>query len=245
MEKNELTSSPFIRGKIQVIQRKSGYRFNLDSILLAYFSKLKNNSKVIDLGTGSGILILLLNLKYKNIKFYAVEVQKSLYEIAKQNFKINNVEVNLFLENVKNIKNLFKNQSFDFVITNPPFFKKEMAKAKNKEVQIGKAEVEGTLEDFISASSYLLKNSGKLFLINNIGRLSETIFLMKKYKIQPKRWRFVHPTINENATNFLVEGIKGGKESGEIVERPLIIYEDPKNKIYTEELEYVLNVFTD
>ncbi len=245
MNNNELISSPFIRGKIQVIQKKTGYRFNLDSILLAYFSKLKNNSKVIDLGTGSGILILLLNLKYKNLKFYAVEIQKNLYEIAKQNFKINNIEVKLYLENVKNIKNLFNPQSFDFVITNPPFFKKEMAKSKNEEIQIAKSEIKGTLEDFISASSYLLKNSGKLFLINNTTRLSETIYLMKKYKIQPKRFRFVHPTINENATNFLVEGIKGGKESGEIVEKPLIVYKNPKEKIYTEEIDYVLNVFAD
>jgi tRNA1(Val) A37 N6-methylase TrmN6 len=244
LERKELTSSPFIRGKIQVIQKKSGYRFNLDSILLAYFSKIKNNSKVIDLGTGSGILILLLNLKSKNVDFYAVEVQKDLYQIAKENFKINNIEVKLYLENVKNIKNLFNPQSFDYVITNPPFFKKEMSKAKNKEIQIGKAEIEGTLEDFIYASSYLLKNSGKLFLINNITRFSETVFLMKKYKIQPKRFRFVHPTINESATNFLVEGIKGGKESGDIVEKPLIVYKNPKEKIYTEEVDYILNVFS-
>ncbi len=245
MKENELVSSPFIRGKIQVIQKKSGYRFNLDSVLLASFAKLKNNSKVIDLGTGSGILILLLNLKYRNLKFYAVEVQESLYEIAKKNFEINGVKVNLYLENVKNIKKIFENQSFDFVITNPPFFKKEMSKSKNIEIQIGKSEVKGNLEDFISTSGYLLKNSGKLFLINNTSRLSETIFLMKKYKIQPKRFRFVHPTINENATNFLVEGIKGGKESGEIVEKPLIVYENPKEKIYTEEVNYMLNVFTE
>ncbi len=245
MKENELVSSPFIRGKIQVIQKKSGYRFNLDSVLLASFAKLKNNSKVIDLGTGSGILILLLNLKYRNLKFYAVEVQESLYEIAKKNFEINGVKVNLYLENVKNIKKIFENQSFDFVITNPPFFKKEMSKSKNIEIQIGKSEVKGSLEDFISASGYLLKNSGKLFLINNTSRLSETVFLMKKYKIQPKRFRFVHPTINENATNFLVEGIKGGKESGEIVEKPLIVYENPKEKIYTKEVNYMLNVFTE
>jgi len=245
LKENELVSSPFIRGKIQVIQKKSGYRFNLDSVLLASFAKLKNNSKVIDLGTGSGILILLLNLKYRNLKFYAVEVQESLYEIAKKNFEINGVKVNLYLENVKNIKKIFENQSFDFVITNPPFFKKEMSKSKNIEIQIGKSEVKGNLEDFISTSGYLLKNSGKLFLINNTSRLSETIFLMKKYKIQPKRFRFVHPTINENATNFLVEGIKGGKESGEIVEKPLIVYENPKEKIYTEEVNYMLNVFTE
>jgi len=245
LKENELVSSPFIRGKIQVIQKKSGYRFNLDSVLLASFAKLKNNSKVIDLGTGSGILILLLNLKYRNLKFYAVEVQESLYEIAKKNFEINGVKVNLYLENVKNIKKIFENQSFDFVITNPPFFKKEMSKSKNIEIQIGKSEVKGSLEDFISASGYLLKNSGKLFLINNTSRLSETVFLMKKYKIQPKRFRFVHPTINENATNFLVEGIKGGKESGEIVEKPLIVYENPKEKIYTKEVNYMLNVFTE
>ncbi len=245
MEKNQLTSSPFIRGKINVIQRKSGYRFNLDSILLASFTRLKNKSKVIDLGTGSGILILLLNLKYRNVQFYAVEVQESLFKIAKKNFEINNVEVKLYLENVKNIKKLFKPQSFDFVITNPPFFKKSTAKAKNEEIQIGKSEVKGNLEDFISAGSYLLKNSGKLFLINSTTRLSETIYLMKRYKIQPKRFRFIHPTSEEKATNFLVEGIKGGKESGEVVEKPLIVYKNPKEKIYTDEVDYILNVFTD
>ncbi len=243
MKKQDLTVSPFIRGKIQVIQKKEGYRFGIDSPLLASFVKLSRRGRLIDLGTGSGILILLLNLKYKNIEYHALELQPDLFQIAQKNFQLNNIKVNLKLGNVKDIKKLYPSQYFDYVVSNPPFYKSSMEKSKNEEIKIAKAEIKASLEDFIYASSYLLKNKGKLFIINNINRFSETVILLKKYKIQPKRIRIVYPTLDENATNFLIEGLKGGKEGGEVMEKPLIIYKNPKEKQYTEEVQFVLENF--
>ncbi|ACD65857.1 methyltransferase small [Sulfurihydrogenibium sp. YO3AOP1] len=229
--------SPFIRGKIKIIQKREGYRFNIDSLLLVDFLNIKSSGKIIDIGTGSGIIPILISLKYKNLKLYALEVQEDLFDIAKRNFQINNVHVQIALGNVKDVKKIYNHQYFDYVVINPPYFKE--GNYKNIQEKIARSEALAKLEDFIYGSWYLLKNKGKLHLINITERFSETVSLLKKYNIQPKRYRFVHPSINEKATHFLVEASKNSKEGGEIVEAPLIIYENPKEKKYTD---YVWNL---
>jgi Predicted O-methyltransferase len=229
--------SPFIRGKIRIIQKREGYRFNIDSLLLVDFLNIKSSGKIIDIGTGSGIIPILISLKYKNLKLYALEVQEDLFDIAKRNFQINNVHVQIALGNVKDIKKIYNHQYFDYVVINPPYFKE--GNYKNIQEKIARSEALAKLEDFIYGSWYLLKNKGKLYLINITERFSETVSLLKKYNIQPKRYRFIHPSINEKATHFLVEASKNAKEGGEVVEAPLIIYENPKEKKYTD---YVWNL---
>ncbi|GAB6071763.1 tRNA1(Val) (adenine(37)-N6)-methyltransferase [Venenivibrio stagnispumantis] len=226
--------SPFIRGKIKIIQKKEGFRFGIDSLLLSDFTKIYSRGKILDIGTGSGIIPILLHLKYPNLEYYAVEIQEELYDIAKRNFEINNVDVKLFLEDVKNIKNIFKAEQFDYIITNPPYYKS--GKSKNIQIEIAKIEKKATIKDFIEASSYLLKNKGKLFMINIAERLPEIIFLLKKYRLEPKRLKFIHPSKDEKATHFLVQADKATKEGGCIIENPVIIYENPKVKKYTEEV---------
>jgi len=218
--------SPFIRGKIRIIQKREGYRFNIDSLLLVDFLNIKSSGKIIDIGTGSGIMPILISLKYKNLKLYALEVQEDLFDIAKRNFQINNVNVQVALGNVKDVKKIYNHQYFDYVVINPPYFKE--GNYKNIQEKIARSEALAKLEDFIYGSWYLLKNKGKIYLINIIERFSETVSLLKKYNIQPKRYRFIHPSINEKATHFLVEASKNAKEGGEIVEAPLIIYENPR-----------------
>lgn len=229
--------SPFIRGKIKIIQKREGYRFNIDSLLLVDFLNIKSSGKIIDIGTGSGIIPILISLKYKNLKLYALEVQEDLFDIAKRNFQINNVNVQIALGNVKDVKKIYTHQYFDYVVINPPYFKE--GNYKNIQEKIARSEALAKLEDFIYGSWYLLKNKGKLYLINITERFSETISLLKKYNLQPKRYRFIHPSINEKATHFLVEASKNAKEGGEVVEAPLIIYENPKEKKYTD---YVWNL---
>jgi tRNA1Val (adenine37-N6)-methyltransferase len=229
--------SPFIRGKIKIIQKREGYRFNIDSLLLVDFLNIKSSGKIIDIGTGSGIIPILISLKYKNLKLYALEVQEDLFDIAKRNFQINNAHVQIALGNVKDVKKIYNHQYFDYVVINPPYFKE--GNYKNIQEKIARSEALAKLEDFIYGSWYLLKNKGKLYLINIIERFSETVSLLKKYNFQPKRYRFIHPSINEKATHFLVEASKNAKEGGEIVEAPLIIYENPKEKKYTA---YVWNL---
>ncbi len=229
--------SPFIRGKVQIIQKKEGYRFNIDSLLVVDFLNIKSSGNLIDIGTGSGIIPILTNLKYKNLKFYALEVQEEMCDIAKRNFIINNVDVNLICCNVKDVKGQYPHQFFDYVVINPPYFKE--GRYSNVQEKIARSEVTANLEDFIYGSWYLLKNKGKLFIINVVDRFSETISVLKKYKLQPKRYKFIHPSIEEKATHFLLEASKSAKEGGEIVEPPLIVYENPKEKKYTK---YVWNL---
>jgi tRNA1(Val) A37 N6-methylase TrmN6 len=229
--------SPFIRGKIRIIQKREGYRFNIDSLLLVDFLNIKSSGKIIDIGTGSGIIPILISLKYKNLKLYALEVQENLFDIAKRNFQANNVNVQIALGNVKDVKKIYNHQYFDYVVINPPYFKE--GNYKNIQEKIARSEALAKLEDFIYGSWYLLKNKGKIYLINIIERFSETVSLLKKYNLQPKRYRFIHPSIKEKATHFLVEASKNAKEGGEIVEAPLIIYENPKEKKYTD---YVWNL---
>ena len=233
--------SPFIRGKIHLFQPEKGYRFNIDSVLLANFINIKNKGKLIDLGTGSGILILLLNLKYKNIDYSALEIQDELYDIAKKNFELNSVKVNLIKEDVKNIKKIYQPNSFDYVITNPPYFKEY--KGENLSIKIARSEYIASIDDFIKAVKYLLKDKGRFFLVFPSSRLSEITYKLKKENLQPKRWRFIHPSLKEKASHFLVEAVKNAKEGGEIVEKPLIVYNNPQKRIYTDEVNYILEKF--
>lgn len=228
--------SPFIRGKVHIIQKKSGYRFNVDSVLLAGFVNVSPSKRVIDLGTGSGIIPILLNLKTKNLKLYAVEVQPEMVDIAERNFLINGVDVQLLRCDVKQIKQYFASGLFDAVVTNPPYF-------KDSGNSIERAEILAGFEDFVKASSFLLKNKGKFFYIYPVVRFVESLTVCKKHKLQPKRIRFIHPSATENASHVMVECLKAGKEGGEIVEKPLIMYKNPKNKEYTEEVWCMLENF--
>ena len=240
MENFSLTS--FIRGKIFVCQPKSGYRFNLDSVLLAnFFQTNKKKAKIIDLGTGSGIIPVLIALKYPNLQFYAVEIQEEFYRLAKKTFEYNNLSVNLLKEDIRNLKNYFPSSYFDYVITNPPYLKEY--NCENENLLIAKSEAKGTIEDFIKISSYLLKNKGKFFGIFPSYRFVEVISYLTESKLILKRARFIHPTKNQKATHFLVEAQKGVKLGKEVIEKPLIVYENSKNKIYTEEVNFILEKF--
>ena len=237
--------TPFIRGKVQVIQSKSGYRFNVDSVLLAAFINIPDKpSRLIDLGTGSGIIPVLLSLKYKNVELYGVELQESLFAQAWKNFQLNKIKGQVFKGDIREIRRIFRPESFDYVVFNPPYHKPPDS-VEHTEKNIARYELEGNIKDFIKAASYLLKNKGKLFMVFPSGRLSTVISLLLDKQIYPKRYRFIHPTLEEKATHFLLEAVKGANPEGEIIEKPLIMYKDPKNKIYTPEVEFILEKFTE
>ena len=233
----------FIRGKVKLYQHKDGYRFNIDSVLLASFVSIsKKKANLLDIGTGSGILILLLALKYKGLNYYAIEIQESLYRLAKENFKLNNLNVNLINADIKNFKELFKPNQFDYIVVNPPYFRVNSTLSENEELNIARYEITLSVEDIFKASKYLLKDKGKLFLVYPTDRLTELIEFGKKYKLELKRSRFIYPCIECNSTHTLGEFVKGGKV-GLKVEKPLIIYKDKMNKVYTDEVNYILENF--
>ncbi len=233
----------FIRGKIKLYQPKEGYRFNIDSVLLSSFISInKKTGTILDIGTGTGIIPLLLSLKYPNLKFYAIEIQDSLFELAKKNFNLNNLKVNLIKGDIKEYKKFFKANQFDYIVSNPPYFKQVSNTKKNEEIKIARYEIKLSIDDIFKASKYLLKDKGKLFLVFPSDRFTEIIEKSKNSKLELKKARFIHPDINDKSTHVLMEFIKGGKE-GLNIEKPLIIYSDKKNKIYTDEVNYILENF--
>ncbi|WP_457627398.1 tRNA1(Val) (adenine(37)-N6)-methyltransferase [Persephonella sp.] len=241
--KENETLTPFIRGRINVIQSKDGYRFNIDSVLLAHFINIPDRlSSLVDLGTGNGIILLLLSLKYKKLQLYGVELQESLFSQAWRNLQLNNVRAQLFKGDIREIKRIFRPETFDYVVFNPPYHPPPEEHTAD-EKSIARYELEGRLKDFIKAGEYLLKPKGRLFFIFPATRLSEAIITAVEKNLQPKRYRFIHPTAGEPATHVLIECLKGGKPGGELVEKPLIVYDEPNKKVYTPEVEFILEKF--
>ena len=238
MDSEKVDLSTFLNEKCRFYQFKKGFRFGTDTFLLTDFVKLKGSEKIVDLGTGCGVIPILLLLKYKKASAVGIDVAAENVKIAKENAKINRVEDRFkVLElNVKDVKKAFRPQSFDVAVTNPPFI--EFGKgsvSKDNLRALARQEITAKLEDFISAAEYLLKNKGRFYLLLPVHRFTDAIFIMRKKKLEPKRLRFLYPCFGREANLFLLEGVKGGGK-GIVVEPPLVIYKDCKNREYTEEV---------
>jgi len=215
---------------LKIIQASDSYRFSVDSILLINFIKLKNYEKIVDLGTGSGIIPLLLFGKRKGLSIYGIEIQKDLADMARRSVELNELQNNITIiqEDFRNLKNIFKNQQFDVVLSNPPYISMGQGKINPSSSRaIARHEIKGDLEDIISVSNYLLKNKGRIYLIYRSAKLIKLIIALKKYGFEPKIIKFIHPRPGENANLVLLEGIKSGKEELKI-EDPIFIYSNKK-----------------
>ncbi len=230
---------------IRLYQHKKGYRFSIDSIILADFVRLTKTTKnIVDLGAGSGIIGILIAKKYHHVNVRLVEIQRGLFELCQRNIKLNNLQnrVSCINADIRLIHtgnyNELQVQSADIVISNPPFRRPETGlTSPSNEKAIARHEFILSLEELLQASSYLLKNKGRLFLIYHPYRLSELIYHLKAKKLEPKRIRFVHPKENKDANMVLIEAIKAGGVELK-VQYPLIVYSDDGS--YTEEVQRML-----
>lgn len=212
--------------ELKIIQARDSYRFSVDSILLLNFIRVKNYEKIIDLGTGSGIIPLLLFGKRKGLSIYGIEIQKDLADMARRSVELNKLQnyITIIQEDFRNLKNIFKNQQFDVVISNPPYISLGQGKVNpSSSKAIARHEIKGDLEDIISVSNYLLKNKGRIYLIYKSSKLVKLIITLKKYSIEPKVVKFIHPRQGESANLVLLEGVKKGKEELKI-EDPIFQY---------------------
>ena len=210
---------------LKIIQAWDSYRFSVDSILLLNFIRLKNYENVIDLGTGSGIIPLLLFAKRKGLSIYGIEIQKDLADMARRSVELNKLQndITIIQEDFRNLKNIFKNQQFDIVVSNPPYLSPGQGKINPSSSRaIARHEIKGDLEDIIAVSNYLLKNKGRIYLIYKSAKLIKLVITLKKYGIEPKVIKFIHPRPGENANLVLLEGIKSGKEELKI-EEPIFL----------------------
>ena len=224
---------------LEIIQNEKGFCFGIDSILISDFAReIKQGTVGVDLGTGTGIISILLASKTKLSKIIGIEIQKDIADMAKRSVELNSLQDKIEIKNlnVKEIaeKALLEREKFDFVVTNPPYKKLDTGKTNENEYKfISRHEVTANLEDFIKATKYLLKDKGSMYIVHRPDRLVDIIELMRKYKIEPKKMRFVYSTIESEPTLVLIKGIKNAKQFLK-VEKPLIIYNSKGE--YTEEI---------
>lgn len=227
---------------LKIIQDTNGFCFGIDSVLLSDYAKnIKKGSKVIDLGTGTGIISILLCGKTELSKIVGVEIQKEVYQMAQKSIKLNNLEnkFKIINQNITNLKKIYSRASFDVVVTNPPY-KKENTGLKNEEEKkiISRHEVKATLEDFMQISSYLLKDKGEFYMVHRPERLVDIMSIMRQNKIEPKNIRFVCPNTQKAPNLVLIKGIKLGNPFLK-VEKNLYVYNE--NGKYTEEILQIYN----
>jgi tRNA1Val (adenine37-N6)-methyltransferase len=214
-------------GRLKLYQQRQGYRFSVDSILLGDFIRERTAGRVIDLGTGSGILAVLLSRIEEVRDITGIEVQEDLSALAQKNISFNECgdRVTIICADIREIKNKFPAESFDAIISNPPFYPAKSGKLNpDSRKAISRHELHGTLADFISIAGYLLRRDGTFLTIYPCSRIGDLIEEMRAATLEPKTLRFVHPRIDEPANLVLAEGIKGAGREVRILP-PLALYD--------------------
>ena len=241
LKENERIDDLEFKG-LKIIQNEKGFCFGMDSVLLSDFAKnMKNNSTVLDLGTGTGIIPILLCGKTNLKKVVGIEIQQDVANMAKRSSQLNNLQdrFEVVNTNIINLKNIYEKQSFDVIVTNPPYKKENTGITNENEAKlISRHEITANLEDFISISKDLLKDKGEFYMVHRPERLVDILSLMRKYKIEPKILKFVSPNKNKEPNLILIKGIKNAN-SFLRVEKNLYVYnEDGK---YTNEILKIYN----
>ena len=202
---------------------------------------IKNKSKVLDLGTGTGILPILLAGKTNLEKIIGVEIQKDVYDMAKRSIALNKLEnrCEIINENILNLEKIYKKNSFDVIVTNPPYKENNTGlKNESEKKLISRHELTANLEDFIRVSSNLLKDKGELYMVHRPERLVDIIENLRKYKLEPKQIRFVCPNVNKEPNIVLIKGVKNANKFLK-VEKNLFVYNE--NNEYTDEILKIYN----
>lgn len=218
---------------IKMIHVDKSYSFGIDSILLANFAKMKKNTSLIDIGAGSGILSLASMAYYNLDKVYSIEIQEEKAHLLEENLALNSIS-NIEVINKDLNKCEFKENYIDYIITNPPYYKKDHNIAnKDYEFLVSRQEIAMTLEDIFDFSAKVLKDKGKLYMIHKPERLVDLIKLTSSLKL--KRVKFVQSHIKSKPVFILCEFVKNARE-GLKFEDTLVIYEDGK---YSKEVNEI------
>lgn len=224
------------RNGYKIIQSPNKFCFGMDAVLLSGFADVKSGEHALDIGTGTGIIPILLEAKTKGEHFTGIEIQEESADMATRSVMLNNLEdkIDILCGDIKDAPSIFKPESFEVVTSNPPYMiGTHGIKCDNEPMTIARHEVKCTLEDIISQGSRLLKVKGRFYMVHRPFRLVEIFETFRKYSLEPKRMRLVYPYIDKEPNMVLIEAIKGGKPRLS-VEKPLVVYKE-KGK-YTDEI---------
>ena len=224
------------RNGYQIIQKKNGFCFGMDAVLLSGFARVKQGEKAIDLGTGTGIIPILLEAKYEGEHYTGLEIQDEMADMAARSVALNHLEekVSIVKGDIKEASRLFGAASFDVVTSNPPYMN-DAHGLKNPDLPkaISRHEVLCTLDDVTREAARLLRPGGRFYMVHRPHRLIEIITALTKYKLEPRRMKMVHPFVEKDANMVLIEAVRGGKSMIK-VEAPIVVYQEPG--VYTQEI---------
>jgi tRNA1Val (adenine37-N6)-methyltransferase len=233
------TIDELLGSRVKILQNEKGYRFSVDALLLAHFVRVKRGDLIIDLGTGSGVIAIIVAQRKECDKVVAIDIQEELVDMARRSVMLNDLQgkVNIWHGDVRKIGTLFKPGSFDVSIFNPPYRKLRSGKLNpNAERSVARHEIKGSLHDFLKASRYLLKKSGRVYIIYPATRMVGLLSSMRTAGTEPKRLRMVHSYAESHGEFVLVEGVKNGREELKVLP-PLAVYSE--NGQYTEAMNAI------
>lgn len=230
------TSDSFFNGRIQIRQDRGGYRFSIDAVLLAYHVKPRPGDRVLDLGTGCGIIPLILAFRHPDITIYGIEIQQELSDLGVFNVSNNRMQerITILCQDMRKLRSKMIAGPVDLVVCNPPYRKSDSGRLNpDHQRAVARHEIKATLPDVVMAARRMLRTAGKFIVIYAAQRMVELLTQMHANEIEPKMLRSIHSGRDTAAKLVLVEGVKGGRP-GTSVAPPLILYDE--NGDYTSEV---------
>lgn len=224
------------RDGYRIIQNKNSFCFGMDAVLLSSFAKAEEGEHVLDLGTGNGVIPILMQAKNPGAFFAGLEIQEVSADLAKRSVELNGISeyVNIVQGDIKEASAIFGGASFNVVTTNPPYMNENHGIVNPDSAKaIARHELLCTLEDVVREASKCLKMRGRFYMVHRPQRLVEIFDTMTRYHLEPKRMRMVHPHADKEANMVLIEAVKGGRMLLR-TEQPLIVYND--DGTYTQKL---------
>ena len=238
------TVDEILGGRLHVIQKKRGYRFSLDALLLAHFTDLYEGDNLIDLGTGCGIIALLLAQRVLCGRVLGIDIQDDFVAIAERNVVLNGLtgQIEIRRGDVRCPETLCEPQSFAVAVFNPPYRKLRSGRINpDPEKAVARHEIAGSVTDFLAAAANALRVSGRVYVIYPAGRTVQLLARMREHRVEPKRLRLVHSRRSGSGEFVLIEGVKGGREGLKVLP-PLFIREEQGG--YTSEMMEIFRALT-
>lgn len=227
------------RNGYRIIQRTDGFCFGMDAVLLSGFAMVKKGERALDLGTGTGIIPILLEAKTEGEHFSALEIQREVADMARRSVSLNGLEekIQIVEGDIREASQIFGAASFDVVTSNPPYMN-DAHGLKNPDLPkaIARHEVLCTLDDVVREASRVLKIGGRFYMVHRPHRLAEIITVLRGYKLEPKRMKMVHPFADRDANMVLIEAVRGGGVFLKM-EAPVIVFKEPG--VYADEIRDV------
>lgn len=239
-ERPVMAPESLFRGRLKILQKESGYRFSMDALILAHQIPLKDMDVGVDLGTGCGIIPLILAHRSSTARLYGIEVQKDLAELASRNVRLNHMEdrITIVCGDMKDFRSWLEPGVVDVVFSNPPYRKVLSGRINpDPERAVARHEIKGTLADVVYVAEKLLRPSGRLLVIYPAERIADLLARMRAFRLEPKRLRLVHSRQNSDAELVLAEGLKQGNPGVKVVP-PLIVHKEDGG--YTDEVKEMI-----